>query len=96
MLKVVKNKVAPPFKTTTIEIIYGQGISRLGEIIDLSVEHGIIEKSGSWYAYQGNKIGQGKENVKQYLNQNKPLQIEIENKLRKKIGIDKKEAKLKP
>ena len=95
-IKVVKNKVAPPFKTTTIEIIYGQGISRLGEIIDLSVEHGIIEKSGSWYAYQGNKIGQGKENVKQYLNQNKPLQIEIENKLRKKIGIDKKEAKLKP
>ena len=95
-IKVVKNKVAPPFKTTTIEIIYGQGISRLGEIIDLSVEHGRIEKSGSWYAYQGNKIGQGKENVKQYLNQNKPLQIEIENKLRKKIGIDKKEAKLKP
>ena len=95
-IKVVKNKVAPPFKTTTIEIIYGQGISRLGEIIDLSVEHGIIEKYGSWYAYQGNKIGQGKENVKQYLNQNKPLQIEIENKLRKKIGIDKKEAKLKP
>ena len=95
-IKVVKNKVAPPFKTTTIEIIYGQGISRLGEIIDLSVERGIIEKSGSWYAYQGNKIGQGKENVKQYLNQNKPLQIEIENKLRKKIGIDKKEAKLKP
>ena len=88
-IKVVKNKVAPPFKTTTIEIIYGQGISRLGEIIDLSAEHGIIEKSGSWYAYQGNKIGQGKENVKQYLNQNKPLQIEIENKLRKKIGIDK-------
>ena len=95
-IKVVKNKVAPPFKTTTIEIIYGQGISRLGEIIHLSAEHGIIEKSGSWYAYQGNKIGQGKENVKQYLNQNKPLQIEIENKLRKKIGIDKKEAKLKP
>lgn len=95
-IKVVKNKVAPPFKTTNIEIIYGQGISRLGEIIDLSAEHGIIEKSGSWYAYQGNKIGQGKENVKQYLNQNKPLQIEIENKLRKKIGIDKKEAKLKP
>lgn len=95
-IKVVKNKVAPPFKTTTIEIIYGQGISRLGEIIDLSAEHGIIEKSGSWYAYQGNKIGQGKENVKQYLNQNKPLQIEIETKLRKKIGIDKKEAKLKP
>lgn len=95
-IKVVKNKVAPPFKTTTIEIIYGQGISRLGEIIDLSAEHGIIEKSGSWYAYQGNKIGQGKENVKQYLNQNKPLQIEIETKLRKKIGIEKKEAKLKP
>ncbi len=95
-IKVVKNKVAPPFKTTTIEIIYGQGISRLGEIIDLSAEYGIIERSGSWYAYQGNKIGQGKENVKQYLNQNKPLQIEIETKLRKKIGIDKKEAKLKP
>lgn len=95
-IKVVKNKVAPPFKTTTIEIIYGQGISRLGEIIDLSAEYGIIEKSGSWYAYQGNKIGQGKENVKQYLKQNKPLQIEIETKLRKKIGIDKKEAKLKP
>ncbi len=95
-IKVVKNKVAPPFKTTTIEIIYGQGISRLGEIIDLSAEYGIIEKSGSWYAYQGNKIGQGKENTKQYLKQNKPLQIEIETKLRKKLGIDKKEAKLKP
>lgn len=95
-IKVVKNKVAPPFKSTTIEIIYGQGISRLSEIIDLSAEYGIIEKSGSWYAYQGNKIGQGKETVKQYLNQNKPLQIEIETKLRKKIGIDKKEAKLKP
>lgn len=95
-IKVVKNKVAPPFKTTTIEIIYGQGISRLGEIIDLSAEYGIIEKSGSWYAYQGNKIGQGKENVKQYLKQNKPLEIEIETKLRKKLGIDKKEAKLKP
>ena len=94
-IKVVKNKVAPPFKTTTIEIIYGQGISRLGEIIDLSAEYGIIEKSGSWYAYQGNKIGQGKENTKQYLKQNKPLQIEIETKLRKKLGIDKKEAKLK-
>ena len=95
-IKVVKNKVAPPFKTTTIEIIYGQGISRLGEIIDLSADYGIIEKSGSWYAYQGNKIGQGKENVKQYLKQNKPLEIEIETKLRKKLGIDKKEAKLKP
>jgi recombination protein RecA len=93
-VKVVKNKVAPPFKTADFEIIYGEGISRIGEVIDLATTQNIIEKSGSWYAYKGAKIGQGKENVKEYLKENPKVADEIEITLRSKLGIGKdKKAK---
>lgn len=88
-VKVVKNKVAPPFKTADFEIIYGEGVSRIGEVIDIATKHDIVEKSGSWYAYKGNKIGQGKENVKTYLKENPKLAEEIENLVREKLGIAK-------
>lgn len=81
-IKVVKNKVAPPFKNAEVEIIYGEGISRLGEIVDLAVQSDIILKSGSWFSYEGNKIGQGRENVKEYLKQNPEIAAEIEAKIR--------------
>ena len=85
VIKVVKNKVAPPFKTAEVEIVYGEGISKIGEIIDLAVNYGIIDKSGAWFSYKGNKIGQGKENVKLVLKSNAPLYKEIEEKVRKEI-----------
>jgi len=81
-IKVVKNKVAPPFKTAECDIIYGKGISKLGEIVDLAVESGIINKSGAWFSYDGNKIGQGRENAKEFLKNNPEIAQEIENKLR--------------
>jgi len=95
-IKVVKNKVAPPFKTASVDIMYGEGISREGEIVDLATEIGIIEKSGAWYSYNGDKIGQGKENVKIYLKENPELAAELEAKIRQHFEIDKsakKEAK---
>ena len=82
VIKVVKNKVAPPFKTAIVEIMYGMGISKESEIIDLAVENNILDKSGAWYAYNGEKIGQGKENVKNYLRENKKLCAELEKKVR--------------
>ena len=82
VIKVVKNKVAPPFKTANVEIMYGQGISREGEIIDLASELGIIEKSGAWYSYKGEKIGQGKENVKLLLKSKPELKEELEGLIR--------------
>ena len=81
-IKVVKNKVAPPFKTATVEIMYGTGISKEGEIIDLAVEANILDKSGAWYSYNGEKIGQGKENVKTLLRENTKLRDELEKKVR--------------
>lgn len=81
-VKVVKNKVAPPFKTVEFDIMYGEGISKLGEIIDLGVKAGLIEKSGSWFAYNDQKIGQGRENVKKYLKDNPAICDEIEAKIR--------------
>ncbi len=81
-VKVVKNKVAPPFRTAKFEIIYGEGISKIGEIIDLGSDMNIIEKSGSWYSYNSQRIGQGKENVKEYLKNNPELLKEIETKIR--------------
>ena len=81
-IKVVKNKMAPPFKTCSVDIMYGEGVSLLGEIVDLGAESGVIEKSGSWYAYNGDKIGQGKENVKEWLKKNPKVKDEIENKVR--------------
>ena len=80
-IKVVKNKVAPPFKTASVEIIYGKGISRLGEVVDLATEYDIIHKSGAWYSYNGNKIGQGRENTKQFLADNPTICQEIEEKI---------------
>jgi len=86
-IKVVKNKVAPPFKTASLEIMYGEGVSKEGELIDLAVNAGIIEKSGAWFAYNGEKIGQGKENVKILLKERKELFDEIEAKTREYYGI---------
>ena len=86
-VKVVKNKVAPPFKTAEFDILYGEGISREGEIIDMGVEARVIEKSGAWYAYKGEKIGQGKDNAREFLRENAALAVEIENLVREAVGI---------
>lgn len=86
-VKVVKNKVSPPFKTAEFDILYGQGISREGEVIDMGVEAKILEKSGSWFAYNGEKIGQGKDNAREFLRENPVLAVEIENKVREAMGI---------
>jgi recombination protein RecA len=86
-VKVVKNKVAPPFKTAEFDILYGEGISREGEIIDMGTTARIVEKSGSWYAYNGEKIGQGKDNAREFLRENTELAREIENKVREAMGI---------
>lgn len=87
-IKVVKNKVAPPFKSVEVDIMYGQGISHEGEIIDIASDLSIIEKSGAWYSYKGEKIGQGKENTKLYLKNNPKTAIEIENKIRNHYGYN--------
>jgi len=84
-VKVVKNKVAPPFRNTEFDIIYGQGISKIGEIIDMGVELGIVGKSGSWFSYEGSKLGQGREAVKSLLTDNPDLANEIEGKIRAKL-----------
>lgn len=84
-VKVVKNKLAPPFKKADFEILYGEGISRLGEIIDMGVENGIVDKAGAWYSYEGERIGQGKENSRAYLKEHPEVASEIETKLREKL-----------
>ncbi len=89
-VKVVKNKVAPPFKQAEFEILYGKGICKLGEIIDYSVKLGFIEKSGTWYSYLGNKLGQGKDNVKNFLNSNMNIAIELEQKIRETMLLNSK------
>ncbi len=86
-IKVVKNKVAPPFKTASVDIMYGEGISKEGELIDIAASLDILDKSGAWYAYNGEKIGQGKENVKLYLKENPALRDEIETKVREHYGF---------
>ena len=86
-IKVVKNKVAPPFKVASVDIIYGEGVSSEGEVLDLAVQAGIVDKSGAWYSYQGNKIGQGRENAKVFLTNNFSMLEEIENKVRKFYNI---------
>ena len=93
-VKVVKNKVAPPFKATQVEIYYGEGISHLSEIISLASDLGIIEKAGAWYSYNGEKIGQGKENVKLMLKENTKLRDELETKIREHFGISKDKEKV--
>ncbi len=84
-VKVVKNKVAPPFRQTEFQIMYGEGIHHLGEVIDLGVKQGLIDKSGAWYAYKGDKIGQGKKNVAQYLEENPEIATEIETQIRAQL-----------
>lgn len=86
-IKVVKNKVASPFKTVIVDLIYGKGISKVGEIIDIAVEEEIIQKAGSWFSYKGEKIGQGRENVKRYLNENPEILKEVEALVREKLGV---------
>ena len=92
-VKVVKNKVAPPFRAAEFEIIFGEGISKIGEIIDMGVELDIIQKSGSWFSYDSNKLGQGRETVKQLLHDNPEMANEIEAKIRAKIATAVEEAK---
>ena len=87
-VKVVKNKVAPPFKQVEFDIMYGEGISKTGEIIDLGVKEGIIEKSGAWFSYGDERIGQGRENAKMYLKENENICNEIEEKIRKSYSIN--------
>ncbi len=86
-VKVVKNKVAPPFKQAEFDILYGEGISREGEIVDLGVLHKFVEKAGAWYAYKGEKIGQGKDNAREYLKEHPEVAAEIENKIREAVGV---------
>ena len=86
-VKVVKNKVSPPFKTADFDILYGEGISREGEILDLGVNAKLVDKSGAWYAYKGEKIGQGKDNSREFLSENPDLAHEIENRIRESLGI---------
>ncbi|MET0442771.1 MAG: DNA recombination/repair protein RecA, partial [Casimicrobiaceae bacterium] len=86
--KVVKNKVAPPFKQADFDILYGEGISREGEIIELGVLHKLIDKSGAWYAYKGDKIGQGKDNAREYLREHPEIAVEIEAKIRVNVGVN--------
>jgi recombination protein RecA len=87
-VKVVKNKVAPPFKQVEFDIMYGEGISKVGELIDIGVKAGVVEKSGSWYSFKDERIGQGRENAKTFLKQNPQVALEIEDKLRAANGLD--------
>jgi recombination protein RecA len=86
-VKVVKNKVAPPFKQAEFDILYGIGISREGEIVELGVAHKLVDKSGAWYAYNGEKIGQGKDNAREYLKEHPEIAKEIEAKIRAAVGV---------
>src|SRR5262249_24523548 len=86
-VKVVKNKVAPPFKQVEFDIMYGEGISKTGELVDLGVKAGIIEKSGAWFSFNGERIGQGRENTKAFLKQHPKVGIEIEKAVRQKAGL---------
>ncbi len=86
-VKVVKNKLAPPFRVVEFDIMYGQGVSKTGELLDLGVNAGIVEKSGAWFSYDGNRIGQGRENAKTFLRQNPDLAQGIERKIRENAGL---------
>jgi len=95
-VKVVKNKVSPPFKTAEFDILFGAGISREGEVIDMGVNARILEKSGAWYAYNGEKIGQGRDNAREFLRENPDLAREIENKVRESLGVSLRPAADEP
>ena len=87
--KVVKNKVAPPFREAEFDVMYGEGISRTGDLLDLAVDKRIVEKSGAWFAYNGERLGQGRENVKQFLKDNPELFKAIDEKVRKELGLNR-------
>jgi recombination protein RecA len=87
-VKVVKNKVAPPFKQVEFDIMYGSGISKTGELLDLGVKAGVVEKSGSWFSYGDERIGQGRENAKTFLHDNPEIALQIEDKIRAAHGLD--------
>ena len=91
-VKVVKNKVAPPFREAEFDILYGEGISREGDLLDLGVERKIVDKSGTWFAYNGDRLGQGRENAKQFLRDNQATTQAIEDRLRKEIGLGREDA----
>ncbi|APF33786.1 DNA recombination/repair protein RecA [Microbacterium sp. AISO3] len=95
-VKVVKNKMAPPFKQAEFDILYGVGISREGSLIDFGVEHGIVKKSGAWYTYDGEQLGQGKENARNFLIKNVDIAADIENKIKQKLGIGQPAATATP
>ena len=86
-VKVVKNKMAPPFKQAEFDVLYGEGISREGSLIDMGVEHGLVKKSGAWYTYGGDQLGQGKENARAFLRDNPDLATELESQIKAKLGI---------
>jgi recombination protein RecA len=86
-VKVVKNKVAPPFREAEFDIMYGEGISREGDLLDLAVEKRIVEKSGAWFAYGGDRLGQGRENAKQFLKENPQIRQTIEERVRRELGM---------
>jgi len=86
-VKVVKNKLAPPFKTVEFDVIYGEGISKVGDVLDLAVEQDIVDKSGAWYSYNGERIGQGRENAKAFLKEHQEMVAEIEQKVRMGYGL---------
>jgi recombination protein RecA len=87
-VKVVKNKVAPPFREAIFDILYGEGISRQGEIIDLGVQAKLVDKAGAWYSYNGERIGQGKDNAREFLRENPEMAREIENRIRESLGVN--------
>jgi len=87
-VKVVKNKVSPPFKEVEFDIMYGEGISKVGELVDIGVKAGVVEKSGSWYSYKDERIGQGRENAKSFLKQNPAMALDIEERIRAANGLD--------
>jgi recombination protein RecA len=88
-VKVVKNKVAPPFREAEFDIIYGEGVSREGDLLDIGVANNIVEKSGSWFSYKGERIGQGRENARQFLKDNPDIRAKIDAEVRKTLGLTK-------
>jgi len=91
-VKIVKNKVAPPFREAEFDVMYGEGISREGDLLDLAVDRKIVEKSGTWFAFGGERLGQGRENVKQFLKDNPAVSKSIEEKVRKELGLISEEV----
>ena len=91
-VKIVKNKMAPPFREAQFDIIFGEGISREGDLVDVGFDTGILEKAGTWYSYKGERLGQGRENVKKLLKENAKLAAEIEAEIRAKVGLEEEKA----